>query len=94
MYSGCLLYESHNNQETFKSKARYTMQMVLTVALYANTQYFRLTRMGATQLIKALHKTHPVREGSIPKNSYHVIGGRIAMTTISLVVFRGIEPRP
>lgn len=40
------------------------------------------------------HKTNPAWEGSIPKNFYHVIGGRIAMTTISLVVFRGIEPQP
>lgn len=85
------------------------MQMVLTVALYANTQnlldFFRLSkcvgcvkpsetslshigicgvalrrvavtiglysarllRMGATQLIKALHKTHPVQASSSPQ---------------------------
>ena len=85
------------------------MQMVLTVALYANTQnllvFFRLSkcvgcvkpsetslshigicgvalrrvavtiglysvrllRMGATQLIKTLHKTHPVKASSSPQ---------------------------
>ena len=41
--------------------------MVLAVALYANTpQYFRLTRMGATQL-KRRHKTHPVKASSSPQ---------------------------
>lgn len=40
--------------------------MVLTVALYANTQHFRLPRMGATQL-KRRHKTHPVKASSSPQ---------------------------
>lgn len=67
--------------------------MVLTVALYANTQHFRLTRMGATQL-KRRHKTHPVREGSIPKNSYHVIGGELLLQQYRWWCFVGLNHDP
>lgn len=50
------------------------MQMVHTVALYANTQHFRLTRMGATQL-KRRHKTHPVKASSSPQTDCRYWGG-------------------
>lgn len=52
---------------------------------------FRLTRMGATQL-KRRHKTHPVKASSSPQTYCRYRGGRIAMTTISLVGFAGFEP--
>ena len=75
------------------------MQMVLTVALYA----FLSTPSHGGRLPASTDGSDPAKmptqdascEGK--QQSADVLplsGGRIAMTTISLVVFRGIEPRP
>lgn len=40
------------------------------------------------------HKTHPVREGSIPKNFYHVIGGELPWQQYRWWCFVGLNHDP